>query len=164
MLLRKVMFAAMKGAGIPKDFNMIDSWMEEFGKDTKDLPEQELALLDHELHGGKCLRCGKEWIKDGLVFKQACDCYCECPFCHRRMVVEEDQNIRGCLYCGGFQCVKFTKKTEYHGKTAEVTQVRCSGILRPMLRGWHCDECGTQYGQHYYWPKSMSNPYAGVGR
>ena len=152
------MYLAMRQKSIPEDFDISGAWVSEFGCLTKDLPDSELGVIDHEMHGGPCLKCRTPWVKDGQVYRQDCDCYCECPFCHRRMIVEEDENIRGCIYCGGFQCANSEKKTEYHGKKAEVSWVRCQGILRPTMRGWYCDECKKQYGNHFTWPSGIVRP------
>jgi hypothetical protein len=114
------------------------------------VPASELKLNQLQAEGGNCPRCSKPWVKKHVTHRLAefdlwdagCHCYPRCPYCGRILMVEVDEGLDGCVYCGPAICTRIVdKETEGEGKRRKY-KAPCNGISAPTFGGFVC-ECGS---------------------
>jgi hypothetical protein len=119
------------------------------------VPASELRLNQLQAEGGKCPKCGKDWnrrhYKNRLaefdIYIPACTCYPRCPMCNRVLMVEIDERLDGCTYCGPIFCTAWVKKEVATGEGKFSRQKKatpCGGACRPFLGGFVCSDCGAE--------------------
>ena len=116
----------------------------------------EAKMLDLDIFGGECMRCGKPFRKVAVknkyiefdYFEPSCNCYPRCVWCDRPLHHEAESGQKHCTNCPAPRCPEWTEKTEWNNETKkkETKKHRCSGMMIIQGGKWVCDMCGAVKG------------------
>ena len=116
----------------------------------------EATLLEKDVNGGECMRCGKQYkrvdVKTAYIefhyFEPACSCYPLCPWCGRPLHHETETGMKHCSNCPSAQCPEWTTKTEWDNNEKRKVEKkhRSNGLMEMCGKVWRCSECGSMKG------------------